>query len=112
MDRWHELIQHYLQTRPQLRCVCLLIDGRHGFLANDLEMMKLLDRAAISYQVVLTKIDLVKPAEREGKIRQAAAMLERHPAARGDVLAVSAEARVNMDELRALLMNFADKKPR
>ena len=51
---------HYLQKRNILRCVCLLLDGRHGILANDLPMMQFLDRAAVSYQLVLTKIDQVR----------------------------------------------------
>jgi GTP-binding protein len=108
--RWTELIHHYLQSRPQLKCVCLLVDARHGLLANDIEMMNQLDRAAVSYQIVLTKIDLIHEREREGKIRQIASMLERHPAARPGILAVSSEKRIGMDELRSLLTGFAVKK--
>jgi GTP-binding protein len=111
-ERWSELIHHYLQTRSQLCCVCLLIDSRHGFLANDLEMMRVLDRAAASYQIILTKIDLVRPSEHDAKMRQIAAMLERHPAARPGVLAVSAEKRTGLEELRLMLTGFASKRPR
>jgi GTP-binding protein len=109
-DRWNELIHVYLQTRPQLRCVCLLIDGRHGLMTNDLTMMQWLDRATISYQIVLTKIDLVKPDERDAGQRQIAVQLERHAAARPEVLAVSAEKRTGIEELRLLLKPFANKK--
>jgi GTP-binding protein len=111
-DRWHELIHHYLHTRPQLRCVCLLVDGRHGLMANDLAMMQLLDRAAANYQIILTKIDLVKPEERDARLRQIEAVLQRHPAARPELLTVSAEKRLGLDELRLLLTSFANKKER
>jgi len=110
-DRWNELIHHYLHTRPQLRCVCLLIDGRHGLMTNDFAMMQLLDRAVIGYQIVLTKIDLVKLSERDARQRQVAVQLERRPAARPSVLTVSAEKGTGIEELRLLLTQFADKKP-
>ncbi len=109
-DRWAELISTYLQTRPQLKCVCLLIDGRHGVLANDINMMKQLDRAAASYQVILTKIDLVKEREREDRLLQVAAILHHHPAARPEVLTASAEKRLGLGKLQRLLADFADKK--
>jgi GTP-binding protein len=109
-DRWNELIHYYLHTRPQLRCVCLLVDGRHGLMANDLDMMRLLDRATVGYQIVLTKIDLVKPDGRDARQRQIAVTLQSHPAARPDVLIASAEKHTGLEELKVLLTEFADKK--
>ncbi len=109
-NKWNELVQHYLQTRPLLRCVCLLIDSRHGLLANDLTMMQFLDRAAVSYQVVLTKSDQLKPVEREPRQRQVTAMLNKHPAARAEALMCSAEKGTGLDGLRALLAEFTKNR--
>lgn len=108
-DHWNALVHHYIQQRPPLRLVCLLIDSRHGLKANDLAMMQFLDRAAISYQIILTKADQIKILERETKIRQVAAMLHKHPAARSDVLMTSSEKADGIPEFRALLAFFAEK---
>jgi GTP-binding protein len=101
--KWNELIHHYLRARPQLACVCLLIDGRHGALANDVSMMRFLDRAGISYQIVLTKIDQVKAIEQASRLQQIEAQLAQHAAARAKALAVSAEKNIGIEELRLLL---------
>src|SRR6185436_14500502 len=61
--RWTELIFAYLRGRPNLRRAVVLIDARRAPLPNDIEVMELLDRAAVSYQLVLTKVDKLKPAE-------------------------------------------------
>ena len=63
--RWTRLIFDYLRGRPSLRRVCLLIDARHGLKSKDIEVMKDLDEAAVSYQIVFTKCDKVKPAALE-----------------------------------------------
>jgi GTP-binding protein len=109
-DHWNALVHHYIQQRPPLRLVCLLIDSRHGLKANDLSMMQFLDRAAISYQIVLTKADQIKAPEREAKLRQVTAMLSKHPAARSDVLMTSSEKTTGIEEFRALLAFFAEAK--
>jgi GTP-binding protein len=109
-DHWNALVHHYIQQRPPLRLVCLLIDSRHGLKANDLSMMQFLDRAAISYQIVLTKADQIKAPEREAKLRQVTAMLSKHPAARSDVLMTSSEKATGIEEFRALLAFFAEAK--
>lgn len=106
-DQWNELIHHYLRARPQLFLVCLLIDGRHGALANDLSMMSFLDRAGISYQVVLTKIDQVKKTELPQRLQQTEATLATHPAARATALTVSAEKNTGIEELRLLITTLA-----
>lgn len=110
-DHWNALVHHYIQQRPPLRLVCLLIDSRHGLKANDLSMMQFLDRAAISYQIVLTKADQIKPIEREAKTEQIKAKLTKHQAARGDVLMTSSEKQMGIAELRAVLANFAAVVP-
>ena len=60
VQEWTNLVGDYLQGRAQLRRVCLLVDGRHGFKDNDREIMNLLDQSAVYYQVVLTKCDKLK----------------------------------------------------
>jgi len=104
---WNELIHHYLTSRPQLLCVCLLIDGRHGALANDVSMMQFLDRAGVSFQIILTKIDKVKSVEQTARREQIEAQLTQHPAARAKILMVSAEKQTGIEELRMLIAMLA-----
>ena len=108
-DRWNELVNQYLRHRRALKCVCLLLDGRHGAKANDLDMMTFLDRAAVSYQAVLTKMDQVRAADREKRAQQVRGVLSKHVAARGDVIATSAEDKTGLDELKMFLAVFAAK---
>jgi GTP-binding protein len=106
-DRWNELVHHYLQKRNLLRCVCLLVDGRHGLMANDLTMMSFLDRAACSYQVVLTKIDHVHATERTPRHNQVSASLATHPAARPEVFVTSSRKALGLEELKTFIAGFA-----
>jgi GTP-binding protein len=106
-DRWNELVQCYLRQRRALKCVCLLVDGRHGAKANDLEMMGFLDRAAVSYKVVLTKADQVRDSERDKRCQQITEILARHPAARDGVIMTSAEDKAGVDVLRNYLLEIA-----
>lgn len=108
-DRWNELVNSYLRQRRALKCVCLLLDGRHGAKANDLDMMTFLDRAAVSYQVVLTKMDQVRVIDREKRIHQIKGILAKHAAARSDVIATSAEDKSGIDGLQTFLAWFAAK---
>jgi GTP-binding protein len=107
-DHWNALVHHYIGQRAALRLVCLLIDSRVGTKANDTEMMNFLDRAAISYQVFLTKGDQIKALEKEAKIRQISAMFAKHPAAREHVVLTSSEKAEGIAEARALLAFFAN----
>src|SRR5579859_676262 len=79
---WTDLIKLYLKGRVTLRHVLLLIDGRHGVKPNDHEIMTLLDRAAVPYQIVLTKADKIGAAEARKVIAATEAALLKHPAAR------------------------------
>lgn len=106
-EHWNNLVHDYLQSRANLRCVYLLLDSRHGALANDLAMMQFLDRAGVSYQIVLTKADQLRTAEREPRVRQVAAMLAKHPAARTDVFMTSAEKGLGIEDLRKSLLGLA-----
>lgn len=98
---WTELVFAYLRGRPTLRRVFLLIDSRHGIKANDLEAMDLLDKAAVIYQVVLTKSDKIKPGQLTRLMEETSKTLSRRPAAFPGILATSSEKGIGLDELRA-----------
>ena len=103
---WTGLIHSYLQGRANLGRVYVLVDSRHGFKDVDLDVLKTFDRAAVSYQIVLTKADQVKPAELEARIAETKAALARHPAAFPDVIATSSRTGAGMAELRAAMMQL------
>src|ERR1700719_303991 len=86
---WTTLIHKYLQGRSSLARVYVLIDARHGLKEVDLDVLKTLDRSAVSYQIVLTKADQVKHAELERKIAATAAALTKHPAAFPEIVVTS-----------------------
>jgi GTP-binding protein len=100
---WTDLIRLYLRGRVTLRNVLLLIDSRHGVKANDHEIMTMLDRAAVPYQVILTKIDKIGAAAAEKMRIATEAALVKHPAARTDVLLTSSEKGTGIAELRELI---------
>jgi GTP-binding protein len=104
---WTRLTQSYLKGRTTLRRLCLLIDARHGLKDSDREIMALLDRTAVSYQAVLTKIDKVKPAELEALRAALAPELARHVACHPDIVATSAVTGAGIPELRAALAALA-----
>ena len=101
IERWNQLIEDYLRGRGNLRRVCLLIDARRGIGAPDRKVMELLDKAAVVYQVVLTKMDKEK-AGTQAKIEQAAAAeIARHGAAYPDIISTSAAKKQGLEEVRA-----------
>lgn len=101
VDAWTGLIFNYLRGRPTLRRVFLLIDSRHGLKKNDLETMNLLDKAAVVYQVVLTKADKIKPGAAERLQEEIAQSLAKRPAAHPTILLTSSEKNQGLDLLRA-----------
>jgi len=105
--RWTGLTRHYLKGRPNLRRVCLLIDARHGLKDNDRAVMRDLDEAAVSYQVVLTKSDKLKPEALSATCSTVAAELARRAAAHPDCIATSAVSGLGIAELRAALATLA-----
>jgi GTP-binding protein len=109
--RWHALVDDYLRGRPALRRVALLLDARHGAKDVDLTVMARLDKAAVSYQVVLTKADKVKKAERPALLEGLGAALRRHPAAHPEILLTSAASGEGLPELRAALAALAEPAP-
>ncbi len=100
---WTQLIHDYLRGRPQLKRVMLLIDSRHGLKPSDREIMTMLDKAAVSYQAVLTKADKPKSGDLVQVLREAEAELKKHPAAHPVVLATSAVGGLGIEELRAAI---------
>lgn len=106
--RWTQLTRGYLKGRPQLRRVCLLVDSRHGLKASDRQVMEELDTAAVSYQIVFTKADKVKPGALQRLIGETEAAIARHPAAYPVCLATSAETGAGLPELRAALAALAE----
>ena len=97
---WTQLIYDYLRGRPQLKRVMLLIDSRHGLKSSDKEIMTMLDKAAVSYQAVLTKADKPKSGDLAQVIRETEEALRKHPAAHPKVLATSAVEGHGIEDLR------------
>ncbi|CCE11904.1 putative GTP-binding protein engB [Bradyrhizobium sp. STM 3843] len=100
---WTALIHQFLLGRASLARVYVLIDARHGLKEVDQEVLTTLDKSAVSYQLVLTKADQIKPAELAARVAETEAALARHPAAFPQVLATSSRAATGMAELRAAM---------
>ena len=107
-EAWTRLIDAYLRGRTVLRRTLLLVDARIGLKDTDRTAMVVLDRTAVTYQLVLTKIDKVKPAELEAVRAAVAAEAARYGAAHPDMMMVSAHEGIGVPELRALLAGFAE----
>ncbi|MBC8269846.1 MAG: YihA family ribosome biogenesis GTP-binding protein [Rhodospirillaceae bacterium] len=108
--QWTDLVGDYLQGRPQLRRTCLLIDGRHGIKDSDREVMKMLDDAAVSYLVTLTKCDKVNQAEMEKRISDVAEELKSHVAAHPDLIVTSSVRGDGIESLRAALAALVSER--
>jgi GTP-binding protein len=104
---WNQLVRQYLRGRPNLARAYVLVDARHGLKPNDTEIMKLLDEAAVSYQVILTKADKLKTAELDTVLAATHAAIRKHPAAYPDVLLTSAEKGSGIKELRDAIAALA-----
>jgi GTP-binding protein len=105
---WNELILDYLRGRPNLRRVYVLIDSRHGLKENDTEVMTTLDKAAVNYQVVLTKVDKTKLSDL-GKVMEKVQLgLKKRPAAHPDILLTSSDKKIGIKRLRAEMQLLAD----
>ncbi|MEM1046993.1 MAG: ribosome biogenesis GTP-binding protein YihA/YsxC [Pseudomonadota bacterium] len=105
---WTALTEDFLRGRPNLRRVFLLIDSRHGIKPNDGTVMDALDRAAVSYQCVLTKIDKIKPPAREKVFAETEETLRKRPAAFPEVLSTSSEKRLGIDDVRAAIASIVE----
>ncbi|MGL4240423.1 MAG: ribosome biogenesis GTP-binding protein YihA/YsxC [Beijerinckiaceae bacterium] len=103
---WTKLIQDYLRGRASLARVYVLVDGRHGLKDLDREIMTMLDKSAVSYQIVLTKADQIKPAEQERRVAEVTAEIAKRVAAFPEVLATSSQTGDGMAELRAAILTL------
>ncbi|MGE0845855.1 MAG: ribosome biogenesis GTP-binding protein YihA/YsxC [Flavobacteriaceae bacterium] len=104
VERWTALVFDYLRGRRTLKRVFLLVDARHGVKANDVETMDMLDKAAVSYQVVLTKFDKLKPADAAKVIGSVGAVLARHPAAFPEQIYTSSVTGSGLEPLREAVL--------
>jgi len=105
---WQGLMFDFLRGRPTLRRVVLLLDARIEIKDSDRAVMDLLDRAAVTFQLVLTKTDGTKPPRLARKQEEVEALARRHPAAHPVVIATSAETGAGIPELRAELAGLAN----
>ena len=105
---WQGLMFDYLRGRPTLRRVLLLLDARVEVKASDVAAMEMLDRAAVTFQLVLTKADSVRPAALAAKEHEARALARAHSAAHPEVVSTSSTTALGMAELRATLADLAE----
>ncbi len=101
--KWQALLKSYLQGRQTLRRAFVLIDTRHGIKKVDDEILTLLDRAAVTFQVVMTKADKVNRATREENIAQVQGALAAHPAAYPEIIVTSSEKGEGLETLRSVI---------
>ena len=109
VEAWTRLTRDFLRGRSALRRVCVLVDARHGLKPADLEVMDLLDEAAVNYQIVLTKTDKIKPTALEALAARTAEAVVRRPAAHPVLRATSSEKGDGIAELRADLAALAGR---
>ena len=107
---WTKLVRSYLRGRQTLARVFLLIDARHGAKPIDLELMQLLDEAAVTWQAVLTKADKIPPHVLEQVRTETEQLLRRHPAAFPEVVATSSETGEGLELLRAMMAEIVAQR--
>jgi GTP-binding protein len=103
VEKWQRLLKAYLSGRSTLRRAFVLIDMRHGVKAVDQEILTLLDKAAVNFQVLLTKADKVKAADQEKTLAQVRGALSKHPAAYPELIVTSSEKGEGMATLRTII---------
>ncbi len=101
---WTTLIHEYLKGRASLARVYVLIDSRHGLKDLDLDILKLMDKSAVSYQIVLTKADQLKGPAQEARIAEVRELISKRVAAYPEVLMTSSETGAGIPELRAAIL--------
>ncbi len=106
VEAWNKLIHAYLQGRANLRRVYILVDARHGPKANDLSVMNELDRDAVSYQIVLTKVDKPSLRDLDKNVAATEAVIGKRPAAYPQILLTSSETGAGIKNLRATIAEF------
>ena len=103
---WQSLVTQYLKGRPNLRRVCLLIDSRHGIKKADEEVMTVLDKSAVIYQIVLTKTDKIPLKALNATLERTKTAIEKHTAAYPLLFPTSSETKHGIPELRAELASL------
>jgi GTP-binding protein len=102
--KWRYLINDYLRGRQVLKRALVLVDSRHGIKDVDRDILKMLDEAAVSYRIVLTKSDKIKPTELAEVERLTADEARKHPAAHPEIIATSSETGLGIDRLRRAVL--------
>ena len=105
--RWRHLINDYLRGRAVLKRTLVLIDSRHGLKDVDREIMRMLDDAAVSYHLVLTKADKVKPTDLAATFAATSEEAATHPAAHPTLFTTSSETGSGLAELRTTILEAA-----
>ena len=103
VEKWQNLLKQYLAGRQSLRRAFVLVDGRHGVKKVDTEIMSMLDGSAVTFQVVLTKLDKVKEKDRENILEQVRSSLQNHPAAFPEIILTSSEKGWGIQTLRSVI---------
>lgn len=104
VKKWRFLVNDFLRGRDVLKRTLVLIDARHGIKDVDREIMDMLDKAAVSYRLVLTKADKIKPTELDKVAAATAEEARKRPAAHPDILSTSSETGLGIPELRAAVL--------
>jgi GTP-binding protein len=107
VKRWRFLVNDYLRSRAVLKRALVLIDSRHGLKDVDREVMAMLDDAAVSYHLVLTKADKAKPTDLAETTARSAAEAAKHPAAHPAIFTTSSETGSGIAELRTAIVAAA-----
>tara|TARA_B100001057_G_scaffold32915_1_gene29851 strand:- start:53 stop:703 length:651 start_codon:yes stop_codon:yes gene_type:complete len=103
IEKWQRLVKQYLSNRQSLRRAFVLIDSRHGITKVDEQILSLLDSAAVTFQIVLTKADKIKESERRKTLQQVSKALQAHPAAFPEILITSSEKGLGIPILRSVI---------
>ncbi|MFK8032721.1 MAG: ribosome biogenesis GTP-binding protein YihA/YsxC [Hyphomicrobiales bacterium] len=106
VETWTRLVYSYLRGRPNLRRAYVLIDSRHGFKETDTKALDLMDQSAVSYQIVMTKVDKPKPQELEASLAKTRAAIAKRPAAHPTIIMTSSEKGTGLAELRAEIIRL------
>ncbi len=106
VEDWTKLMKKYLRGRPNLRCVFVLIDARHGLKASDIEMMEMLDLTAVNYRIVLTKCDKQKNEQLAVTKQKIETIIKKHAAAQPTIVQTSAWKKFGLDELHVQIMRL------
>ncbi|MBC7736550.1 MAG: YihA family ribosome biogenesis GTP-binding protein [Candidatus Saccharibacteria bacterium] len=101
--KWQALLKSYLSGRANLRRVFVLVDARHGVKDVDEQILKLMDRSAVTFQVVLTKVDKISQVEKAAVIEQVKGALTKHVAAYPEIIVTSSEKGEGIETLRAVI---------